>query len=65
MGCADAPGLASLLFTPLMDLAPPQLDTPDSPDSLASGSDCAVPPPALTLQRADSCGKRKRAVEAQ
>ena len=48
-----------------MELAPPPLDTPETPDSLASGSDVAVPPPALApLHRADSGGKRKRAVEA-
>ncbi|KAI7838450.1 hypothetical protein COHA_007713 [Chlorella ohadii] len=53
----------ALLLSPLSDFPPLGCDTPESPDSLASGSDAVVPPPSLA-GLLDSGSKRKRAVTA-
>lgn len=63
--CADAvSGFdPALLLSPLPDFPPLGCDTPESPDSFASGSDELVPPPSLA-GLLDSGSKRKRAVTA-
>lgn len=53
----------ALLLSPLSDFPPLGCDTPESPDSLASGSDAVVPPPSLA-GLLDSGSKRKRALTA-
>ncbi|KAL4853943.1 Splicing factor U2af large subunit A [Chlorella vulgaris] len=52
--------LPSMLLSPLLGFA--DIDSPDSPHSLASGCDAMEPLSGLDLQRLDSTSKRKRAV---
>lgn len=60
----DAAGFdPALLLSPLSDFPPLGCDTPESPDSLASGSHAVVPPASLA-GLLDSGSKRKRAVTA-
>ncbi|PSC72403.1 hypothetical protein C2E20_4123 [Micractinium conductrix] len=50
------------LLSPAVEFAPVLgIDTPDSPDSLASGSDAVKPVAPQMLECHDSAGKRKRA----
>lgn len=59
--CSNSMDAMLPLLAPMMEL--PHVDTPDSPDSLASGSNAMLARlPNLSLKRQDSCSKRKRAV---
>jgi hypothetical protein len=57
--CAAGVEAMPPLLSPIMSFA--AIDTPDSPDSLASGCVAAVALPVPSLKRQDSSSKRKRA----